>query len=124
MVLGCGEPQSSSSSFAATMLLKNSYAESLFSVTAEIVEGGKTVRTVTPFTNTRIGGYSSQSAPLGDLSPGQNVTFTVTGTSLGQPNRFPPSTPSSSPDSMNSQLAVVYDYDLATANFTINYRWQ
>ena len=105
-----------------TARVTNDYAESIISITVHVksAETGRVVDT-TLLADVRIGAGKTETRSFSAKS-GDTVSFDFGAISLGDRHDVP--TVTLAPVDPNKKtLRVVYDYDLALAQFGIKYRW-
>ncbi|MBL8924100.1 MAG: hypothetical protein JNJ54_34915 [Myxococcaceae bacterium] len=98
--------------------VENDYAESLFTVGVQVNDGG----VVELMKDKRIGANQSASAPFVS-NVGDVVTLHFSAMSLGQRQNFTPIVEKDPVTREKPTLLITYDFDLATANFTIRHYW-
>lgn len=110
------------------VVLINSYAESLFTLDVTVL--GKRVDGDSPLTGKKVRVFERERVPghqrverenLFMMSRGADVKFTLAGTSLGETRYFTATLPA---DRRRDTLKIEYDWDVATAAFTISYEWR
>lgn len=102
-------------SAAHDLTLVNEYAESIFTVSVVEHPSGLT-RTV--FSNKRIAGFDSATVTGAIGSDATSITITATATSLGTTRSIGPMELALN---SYSNVALTYDYDLATGGFRMKY---
>lgn len=106
-----------------TARVKNEYAESLFTMSVIVTGADGGVSTTPIFSDRRVPGFSSAEGPF-EAFPGDQVQFDFSALSLGQRQNFSRTTLKTGADASKKTLEVLYDFDLATADFTIRYSWR
>lgn len=120
---GTGGGSGGSNSFKAHVDLENQYAESLFTLLLRVKAGSSSVREEQPFLGKRLN-YAEHARYDLDLVDGQGLEFELDAVSLGQNNDFGVIDATKDLSRIKNTLHMRYDYDLATAKFTIFYRWE
>lgn len=112
-----------SGTFKGHVDLENQYAESLFTLLLRVKSGTSTVREEQPFVGKRLN-YGDHARYDFNLADGQGLEFELDAISLGQNNDFGVIDATKDLTRTKSTLHMRYDYDLATAKFTVFYRWE
>lgn len=102
--------------------IENDYAESIFTLKWSLLSpptDGKPAEG-TLFNAVRIAGYSSERLDM-DVPFGSKVRFSMAAVSLGRTQSFPAM--DLDLDDGSKRLTFTYEYDLATADFTVAAGW-
>lgn len=129
---GCG-PYTPPDTAGVKVILKNDYAESLFTVRGVLQQsldggvpsagqdGGITLGdTITFFESERVDSYRRVTSPSFSVPYNTRITFSIEATSLGTPRRFGVERDVTIG---TNTLDMTYDYDLAEGAFGVEYRW-
>lgn len=101
-----------------SLTMRNEYAESIFTVTITPA-GGLPVKV---FESMRIDGYVTEDSPVTvQIAGGQGFHLDADVISLGEHHQF--TADRMAPDS-DRTFAMLYDYDLALAEFRLRFGWQ
>jgi hypothetical protein len=115
---GASDPTPPSATVASDVEIDNQYAESLFTLRFQTDADGGTADG--GFVDHRVGSNSTSTVPKAIPSArGASLKIFVGSTSLGQQYTFPVIEHIAD----GKILTLTYDYDLATANFTLSNKW-